>query len=161
MTKIKDAWGKYNSVSFDRNSSLEDLLNLSEMVDSYRNLDFFIQKKTDLNSILNDILSTLNEHGDLISNNQSMNKKGYYLTKIWEDIIFGATTVSGYGQNSIFIYSSINVAGDDKIDSKKVIEFLKNLKLNIEETNNYTNLTRLLVSKQEFLLKLDITKKII
>ena len=30
---------------------------------------------------------------------------------------------------------------------------------NIEETNNYTNLTRLLVSEQEFLLTLDITKK--
>lgn len=45
MTKIKDAWDKYNSVSFDRNSSLEDLLNFSEMVDSVRNLDFFIQKK--------------------------------------------------------------------------------------------------------------------
>lgn len=158
IKQLKDSWDSLNVDTGNFEENHKQLQAASTILDTAVDVSFLNRKKADLDAILGYILKVLVRHGDLISNDQAMTIDNYFLGKIWADIIYGATSESGYCQSSIYVYSNHKDAEDDRIDSKKVLDFLSKLKQEVLGVSKYSSLILLLYVNQKSFLNLDLKK---
>ena len=125
---------------------------LNESIDN----DFFQRKVSDVYSVIEHVILSLQKNGSLTSKHQCMTIHNYLLCKIWEDILYASVSESGFGLPSIYLYIDMDSAGNDWTDVDKIIGFLKTMRAELLTQPTYADFVIYLSNAQNIFLSLEI-----